>query len=73
MRRIAVSVFVALICNFANAQQAPIVAVWEQLPVADANGGANAARHNIVFVDQKIADDIASYSDDSSHALASLF
>ncbi|MCX4175582.1 MULTISPECIES: hypothetical protein [Paraburkholderia] len=57
MRRIAVAVFVALICNFANAQQAPIVGVWEQLPVADANGGANAARHNIVFVDQKIADD----------------
>jgi len=57
MRRIAVSVFVALICNFANAQQAPIVGVWEQLPVAGANGGANAARHNIVFVDQKIADD----------------
>lgn len=57
MRRIAVSVFVALICNFANAQQAPIVGVWEQLPVAGANGGANAAGHNIVFVDQKIADD----------------
>jgi hypothetical protein len=57
MRRIAVSVFVVLICNFANAQQAPIVGVWEQLPVADANGGSNAVRHNIVFVDQKIADD----------------
>jgi hypothetical protein len=57
MRRIAVSVFVALVCNFANAQQAPIVGVWEQLPVADANGGANAARHNIVFVDQKITDE----------------
>ncbi|MFL9948994.1 hypothetical protein PQR68_23675 [Paraburkholderia agricolaris] len=57
MQRIAVSVFVVLICNFANAQQAPIVGVWEQLPVADANGGSNAVRHNIVFVDQKIADD----------------
>ncbi|MBU7438577.1 hypothetical protein [Paraburkholderia fungorum] len=57
MRRIALSVFAALICNFANAQQAPIVGVWEQLPVADVHGGANAARHNIVFVDQKIADD----------------
>jgi hypothetical protein len=57
MQRIAISVFVALICNFANAQQAPIVGVWEQLPVVDANGGANAVRHNIVFVDQKIADD----------------
>lgn len=48
MRRIAVSVFVALICNFSNAQQAPIVGVWEQLPVVDANGGANAVRHHIV-------------------------
>ncbi|RKR43608.1 hypothetical protein [Paraburkholderia sp. BL17N1] len=57
MKRIAVSVFVALTCNFANAQHAPIVGVWEQLPVADAHGGPNAVRHNIVFVDQKIADD----------------
>ncbi|RKR43593.1 hypothetical protein [Paraburkholderia sp. BL17N1] len=57
MKRIAVSVFVALICNFANAQHAPIVGVWEQLPVADAHGGPDAVRHNIVFVDQKIADD----------------
>lgn len=57
MQRIAVSVFVALICNLANAQQAPIVGVWEQVPVADSNGGANAVRHDIVFVDQKIADD----------------
>lgn len=31
--------------------------MWEQVPVADSNGGANAVRHNIVFVDQKIADD----------------
>jgi len=57
MRRITVSVFVALICHLANAQQPPIVGVWEQLPVADPNGGANAARHDIVFVDRKIADD----------------
>lgn len=57
MRRIAVSVFVALICNLANAQQALIVGVWEEVPVADSNGGANAVRHDIVFVDQKIADD----------------
>ncbi len=58
MRRIAVSVFVALICNFANAQQTPIVGVWEQLPVAGIQGGPNAVRHNIVFVDRKVADDM---------------
>jgi len=57
MKRIAVLGLVTLICNFANAQQGPIVGVWEQLPVADVQGGPNAARHNIVFVDQKIADD----------------
>ncbi|ASL43972.1 hypothetical protein bAD24_I10800 [Burkholderia sp. AD24] len=57
MKIIVVSVFVALICNFAHAQQAPIVGVWEQLPVADGHGGPNAVRRNIVFVDHKIADD----------------
>jgi hypothetical protein len=57
MKKVAVSVLVILSCNFANAQQAPVVGVWEQLPVADSHGGPNAVRHNIVFVDQQITSD----------------
>lgn len=57
MKKVAASIFVGLACSIAQAQQAPVVGVWEQLPVGGGQDGQNAARHDVVLVDRKLADD----------------
>lgn len=57
MIKIAAWIIVVVACGIARAQQAPVVGVWEQLPVGDGQGGQSAVRHDVVFVDAKLADD----------------
>lgn len=58
MRKIAICIFWASTCQFAFAEQPPIVGLWEQLAAGDtSNPSGHFQRVDIVFADQKIDED----------------
>jgi hypothetical protein len=57
MKKIVASAVVLLTCGVAQAQQIPAVGVWEQLPIGDGQSGQKVVRHDVVFVDRKLAND----------------
>ncbi|WP_321951195.1 hypothetical protein [Paraburkholderia bannensis] len=57
MKKVVASAFVLFACGMAHAQQIPAVGVWEQLPIGDGQGGLKAVRHDVVFLDHKLASD----------------